>query len=63
MRIGIIGSGKIGATTARLLAGAGHEVTIANSRGPESLTQVVKDIGPEAVPARSRMRPAPATSS
>ena len=47
MRIGIIGSGKIGATTARLLAGAGHEVTVANSRGPASLTQVVKDIGPE----------------
>ena len=48
MKIGIIGSGKIGATTARLLAGAGHEVTIANSRGPESLTEVVSDIGPGA---------------
>jgi len=48
MRIDIIGSGKIGATTARLFGGAGHEVTIANSRGPESLTEVVKDIGPQA---------------
>jgi len=48
MKIGIIGSGRIGATTARLFAGAGHEVAIANSRGPESLTEVVKDIGPRA---------------
>ena len=48
MKIGIIGSGNIGATTARLFAGAGHEVTIANSRGPESLTELVHDIGPQA---------------
>ena len=48
MKIGIIGSGNIGATTARLFAGAGHEVTIANSRGPESLTELVQDIGPQA---------------
>jgi hypothetical protein len=48
MKIGIIGSGKIGATTARLLAEAGHDVTIANSRGPESLTEVVSEIGPRA---------------
>jgi len=48
MKIGIIGSGNIGATTARLLAEAGHDVTIANSRGPESLTEVVSEIGPRA---------------
>lgn len=48
MKIGIIGSGNIGATTARLFAGAGHEVTIANSRGPASLTELVQDIGPQA---------------
>jgi 8-hydroxy-5-deazaflavin:NADPH oxidoreductase len=51
MKIGIIGSGKIGATTARLLAEAGHDVTIANSRGPESLTEVVSEIGPRATAA------------
>ena len=48
MKIGIIGSGRIGATTARLLAGAGHEVTIANSRGPESLGDLVGELGPNA---------------
>ncbi len=34
MRIGVIGAGNIGATAARLFARAGHEVAIANSRGP-----------------------------
>jgi 8-hydroxy-5-deazaflavin:NADPH oxidoreductase len=48
MRVGIIGSGMIGATVARLLAGAGHEITIANSRGPESLGALVDEIGPNA---------------
>ena len=48
MKIGIIGSGNIGATTARLFAGAGHDVTIANSRGPESLAELVGELGPNA---------------
>jgi len=48
MRIGIIGSGNIGATTARLFGAAGHDVTIANSRGPESLAELVGDLGPNA---------------
>ena len=48
MNIGIIGSGNIGATTARLFADAGHEVTVANSRGPESLAELVADLGPKA---------------
>lgn len=46
MKIGIIGSGRIGSTTARLFAAAGHEVTIANSRGPASLGELVDDLGP-----------------
>jgi predicted dinucleotide-binding enzyme len=37
MRIGVIGSGSIGGTAARLFADAGHEVMLSNSRGPESL--------------------------
>jgi 8-hydroxy-5-deazaflavin:NADPH oxidoreductase len=37
MRIGVIGSGNIGGAAARLFAEAGHEVWLANSRGPESL--------------------------
>ena len=45
MKIGIIGSGKIGWTTARLFLAAGHEVTVANSRGPETLTNLVGELG------------------
>ncbi len=48
MDIGIIGSGSIGATAARLFAGAGHNVAISNSRGPESLRDLVSDIGENA---------------
>jgi len=45
MRIGIIGSGNIGGTLARRLAQLGHQVTIANSRGPESLAGFAKETG------------------
>src|SRR6266571_5096435 len=38
LRIGIIGAGNIGGTLARHLTRLGHFVSIANSRGPESLT-------------------------
>lgn len=44
MDIGIIGAGNIGGTLARLLTGAGHTVVIANSRGPETLTDVVSGV-------------------
>lgn len=46
MNIGVIGSGNIGANAARLFAQAGHDVAISNSRGPESLQELVADIGP-----------------
>jgi 8-hydroxy-5-deazaflavin:NADPH oxidoreductase len=45
MKIGIIGAGMIGATTARLFARSGHDVAIANTRGPASLTELVDEIG------------------
>lgn len=48
VRIGVIGSGKIGATAARPLIEAGHEVAIANSRGPESLRTTVEGLGERA---------------
>ena len=38
----------IGGTAARLLARAGHEVAVSNSRGPASLEPLVRDIGPHA---------------
>ena len=40
MRIGIIGAGNIGGTLARRLTALGHEVSIANSRGPETLADL-----------------------
>jgi len=46
VKIGVIGSGNIGATAARLFAAAGHEVAISNSRGPETLEGLVEEIGP-----------------
>ncbi|MDI3418514.1 NADPH-dependent F420 reductase [Streptomyces luteolus] len=45
MKIGILGSGQIGSTLASLLTTAGHEVAIANSRGPATLTDLVKELG------------------
>jgi 8-hydroxy-5-deazaflavin:NADPH oxidoreductase len=44
-RIGVIGAGSIGGTLARCLAKLGHQVSIANSRGPESLTALAAEIG------------------
>ena len=46
MRIGIVGAGMIGGTLARLFARAGHEVAVSNSRGPETLRQLVEEAGP-----------------
>jgi predicted dinucleotide-binding enzyme len=46
MTIGIIGSGAIGIAFARTLARAGIEATISNSRGPESLNELVQELGP-----------------
>ena len=48
MDFGIIGAGNIGATTARLFAGAGHRVALSNSRGPETLRDLVAEIGENA---------------
>lgn len=46
--IGIIGAGHIGSQLARALTGIGYDVVIANSRGPETLTDLVDEIGPSA---------------
>jgi 8-hydroxy-5-deazaflavin:NADPH oxidoreductase len=46
MTIGIIGAGALGSSVARALAKVGIPATIANSRGPETLADLVKDIGP-----------------
>jgi predicted dinucleotide-binding enzyme len=52
MKIGVIGVGLIGGTVARLASAAGHEVLIANSRGPETLAALAGEIGARAVTAR-----------
>src|SRR5262245_103528 len=48
MRIGIVGAGNIGGTLAGHFARAGHEVAVSNSRGPESLADLVAALGPGA---------------
>jgi predicted dinucleotide-binding enzyme len=49
--IGIIGSGMIGGTVARLSVAAGHKVVVSNSRGPETLQELVAELGPLATAA------------
>jgi predicted dinucleotide-binding enzyme len=46
--IGIIGSGMIGANVARLATAVGVKVVICNSRGPETLAELVAELGPNA---------------
>lgn len=46
--IGLIGSGHIGSAIARLAVAAGHEVVLSNSRGPETLSDLVAELGPNA---------------
>jgi predicted dinucleotide-binding enzyme len=58
MRIGIIGAGHIGGNLAHLLVQQGHDVVIANSRGPETLTEVSRRTGATAVPAADAPRDA-----
>ncbi|GAA1618147.1 NADPH-dependent F420 reductase [Actinoplanes couchii] len=45
---GIIGAGHIGSQVARAVIALGHDVVIANSRGPETLTALIDDLGPSA---------------
>jgi hypothetical protein len=56
MRIGIIGAGQIGGTLARRFAKLGHEVSIANSRGPETLAQLAKETGARPVTVEEAAR-------
>ena len=46
MTIGIIGSGAIGTAFARTLSRAGVEAIISNSRGPDTLADLVRELGP-----------------
>jgi predicted dinucleotide-binding enzyme len=46
--VGFIGSGHIGGTVARLAVAAGYDVILSNSRGPETLKDLVEELGPRA---------------
>jgi len=46
--VGFIGSGNIGSTVARLAVDAGYDVVLSNSRGPETLTDLVVGLGARA---------------
>ena len=46
--IGLIGSGNIGSTVAKLAVAAGYDVVLSNSRGPDTLAGLVAEIGPRA---------------
>jgi 8-hydroxy-5-deazaflavin:NADPH oxidoreductase len=48
MKVSVIGGGHIGSTVASLLVNNGHQVVIANSRGPDTLRGLVAELGPEA---------------
>ncbi len=51
MRIGLIGAGHIGGTIARLAVDNGHDVVLSNSRGPDTLADLVGQLGPRAAAA------------
>jgi 8-hydroxy-5-deazaflavin:NADPH oxidoreductase len=56
MKIGIIGAGQIGGTLTRRLTALGHELFVANSRGPDTLADLAKETGARAVSAKEAAR-------
>ena len=55
--IGLIGSGNIGSTIAKLAVDAGYDVVLSNSRGPETLADLVAELGEHASAATSSEAP------
>lgn len=56
MKIGIIGAGQIGGTLARRFSQLGYDVYVANSRGPNTLTDLAKETGAKPVTASDAAR-------
>ena len=56
MKIGIIGAGRIGGTLTRRLTALGHEVSVANSRGPETLADLAAETGAKPVSVQDAAR-------
>ena len=56
MKIGIIGAGNVGATLAKKLVASGHKVKLANSKGPETIRDLARDVGAVAVSKEEAVR-------
>ena len=56
MRIGFVGSGRLGQALAKRLVAAGHDIMISNSRGREAVLQTAQDIGCQAGSASDAAR-------
>ncbi|MEU6991166.1 NAD(P)-binding domain-containing protein [Streptomyces sp. NPDC046465] len=56
MKIGIIGAGNIGGNLTRRLTALGHDVAVANSRGPHTLTALAEETGATPVPVEEAAR-------
>ena len=56
MKIGIIGAGNIGGTLTRRFTQLGHEVSVANSRGPASLSDLARETGAKPVSIQEAAR-------
>lgn len=56
MKIGIIGAGNIGGNLTRRLTKLGHDVLVANSRGPHTLTDLAAETGAKAVDVSDAVR-------
>lgn len=58
MKIGIIGAGNIGGNLTRRLTAIGHDVSVANSRGPQTLTALAEETGATPVTVEEAARDA-----
>jgi 8-hydroxy-5-deazaflavin:NADPH oxidoreductase len=56
MKIGIIGAGQIGGTLTRRFTALGHDVSVANSKGPETLADFARETGAKAATVRDAAR-------
>jgi len=56
MKIGIIGAGNIGGTLVRRFRALGHDVSVANSRGPETLADLARESGAKPVTIAEAVR-------
>lgn len=56
MKIAVLGAGNIGKTLARRFAATGHEVSLSNSRGPDTIAELAAEVGAAALHAEDAVR-------